>query len=182
MSSRWRRPASTAGAVAAALRVRRPIVGLVRANYPPWPGGNLAHHPCTDNTLIISDTHENCKGFCAVFSGKFLAFFTFSTRKTRPVPAFAIFRHIHAVQCVLFWSVFAPFALVIRTFCIFVHATVLIFLLLRQVLFTLIRVYLFVMSLTCRFLTNVRTSIYIAECSSLLFPHKKHPVFRRMPA
>lgn len=59
----------------------------------------------------------------------------------------------------------------------FSFSNVLIFLLLRQVLFTLIRVYLFVMSLTCRFLTNVRTSIYIAECSSLLFPHKKAPGF-----
>ena len=122
MSSRWRRPASTAGAVAAALRVRRPIVGLVRANYPPWPGGNLAHHPCTDNTLIISDTHENCN---------------LSAYTRYPV-------------CPTLERV-CPFCPCHPHFLHFVFRSMLIFLLLRQVLFTLVRVYLLSMSLTCRF-------------------------------
>ena len=107
MSSRWRRPASTAGAVAAALRVRRPIVGLVRANYPPWPGGNLAHHPCTDNTLIISDTHENCKGFCAVFQENFRLFSL--SRPAKP----ALYQHlqsfvIYTPSSVSYFSVCLP--------------------------------------------------------------------------
>lgn len=182
MSSRWRRPASTAGAVAAALRVRRPIVGLVRANYPPWPGGNLAHHPCTDNTLIISDTHENCKGFCAVFQENFRLFHFLDPQNPPCARICNLSAYTRCPVCPTLARV-CPFCPCHPHFLHFTFSNVLIFLLFLQVLFTLIRVYLFSMSLTCRFLTNVRTSIYIAECSSLPFPaRKKHPVFRRMPA
>lgn len=178
MSSRWRRPASTAGAVAAALRVRRPIVGLVRANYPPWPGGNLAHHPCTDNTLIISDTHENCKGFCAVFFRKIFSFFHFLDPQNPPCARICnLSAYTRCPVCPTLARV-CPFCPCHPHFLHFAFSNVLIFLLLRQVLFTLIRVYLFVMSLTCRFFDE-RSDFHIYRWMfpSPLFRTKKAPGF-----
>lgn len=59
----------------------------------------------------------------------------------------------------------------------FVFRSMLISLRLRQVLFTPARVCLLIVPRICRFLTNVRTSIYISECAALPFPARKSTRF-----
>lgn len=159
MSSRWRRPASTAGAVAAALRVRRPIDGLVRANYPPWPGGNLAHHPYTDNTLIIADMHRIIKGFCRLFSENFRRFLILQFAN---LPFFAVLQssYLYTPSCVSLFRSSKPLSP--NRFYLFAFMNLQIVdipAVACKILNTLPRV-----SMLCRLFANKKASGAFAEC------------------